>query len=324
MKSHTILDENIGLNKNRFFHNGENRAETAIVKNMRDYYEILGVDRGATPEEIKKAYRKLAVQYHPDKNPGDNAAEEKFKEASNAYSVLSDPEKRRVYDTRGHAGVHGMGFEGYQNMDDIFSHINLDDIFGRGFGGFGGFGRFDDAFGDAFGQRRTTTPTRGRDIRMNLNIPFADAVLGSKKEVNVEGKRINITIPPGIQDGQTLRIRGRGETLGIGVSGDLLVTVTVQSHPTLTREGADLLTDATISMTTAALGGSVRVQTLTGDVDLKVPAGAQPGQQLRLRGQGAMEASGRKGDLRVRLVVEIPKSLSRKQRNLLKELEKTL
>ena len=291
---------------------------------MRDYYEILGVDRGATPEEIKKAYRKLAVQYHPDKNPGDNAAEEKFKEASNAYSVLSDPEKRRVYDTRGHAGVHGMGFEGYQNMDDIFSHINLDDIFGRGFGGFGGFGRFDDAFGDAFGQRRTTAPTRGRDIRMNLNIPFVDAVLGSKKEVNVEGKRINITIPPGIQDGQTLRIRGRGETLGIGVSGDLLVTVTVQSHPTLTREGADLLTDVTISMTTAALGGSVRVQTLTGDVDLKVPAGAQPGQQLRLRGQGAVEASGRKGDLRVRLVVEIPKSLSRKQRNLLKELEKTL
>ena len=291
---------------------------------MRDYYEILGVDRGATPEEIKKAYRKLAVQYHPDKNPGDKAAEEKFKEASNAYSVLSDPEKRRVYDTRGHAGVHGMGFEGYQNMDDIFSHINLDDIFGRGFGGFAGFGRFDDAFGDAFGQRRTTTPPRGRDIRMNLNIAFAEAVLGSKKEINVEGKRINITIPPGIQDGQTLRIRGRGETLGVGASGDLLVTVAVQAHPTLTREGADLLTDATISMTTAALGGSVRVQTLTGDVDMKVPAGAQPGQQLRLRGQGAADASGRKGDLRVRLVVEIPKSLSRKQRNLLKELDKTL
>ena len=321
---HAILEEDINPNKNRFFDNGKEPSKTAIVKNMRDYYEILGVDRGATPDEIKKAYRKLAVQYHPDKNPGDKAAEEKFKEASNAYSVLSDPEKRRVYDTRGHAGVHGMGFEGYQNMDDIFSHINLDDLFGRGFGGFGGFGRFDDAFGDAFGQRRTTGPTRGRDIRMNLNIPFADAVLGSKKEVNIEGKRITLTIPPGIQDGQTLRIRGHGETLGIGTSGDLLVTVSVQSHPTLTREGADLLTDAKISITTAALGGSVRVQTLTGDVDLKVPAGAQPGQQLRLRGQGAADASGRKGDLRVRLVVEIPKSLSRKQRNLLKELDKTL
>lgn len=288
---------------------------------MRDYYEILGVGRGATPEEIKKAYRKLAVQYHPDKNPGDKVAEEKFKEASNAYSVLSDPEKRRVYDTRGHAGVDGMGFEGYRTMDDIFANLNLDDIFGRGFGGFGGFG---DAFGDAFGQRRTTAPTRGRDVRMNISIPFSDAVLGSKKEVNVQGKRLTLTIPPGIEDGKTLRIRGQGESLGIGMSGDLLVTIAVQPHPTLTRDGLDLLTDAKISMTTAALGGSVRVKTLTDDVDLKISPGAQPGQQLRLRGRGAADASGRKGDLRVRLVVEIPKSLSRKQRNLLKELDKTL
>jgi DnaJ-class molecular chaperone len=288
---------------------------------MRDYYEILGVDRGATPEEIKKAYRKLAVQYHPDKNPGDKVAEEKFKEASNAYSVLSDPEKRRVYDTRGHAGVDGMGFEGYRTMDDIFANMNLDDIFGRGFAGFGGFG---DAFGDAFGQRRPTVPTRGRDIRMNISIPFSDAVLGSKKEVTVQGKRITLTIPPGIQDGNTLRIRGQGESLGIGTSGDLLVTISVQPHPTLTCDGLDLLTDAKISMTTAALGGSVRVKTLTDDVDLKISPGAQPGQQLRLRGRGAADASGRKGDLRVRLVVEIPKSLSRKQRSLLKEFDKTL
>ena len=288
---------------------------------MRDYYEILGVDRGATPEEIKKAYRKLAVQYHPDKNPGDKMAEEKFKEASNAYSVLSDPEKRRVYDTRGHAGVDGMGFEGYRTMDDIFANLNLDDIFGRGFGGFGGFG---DAFGDAFGQRRTTAPTRGRDIRMNISVPFSDAVLGSKKEVTVQGKRITLTIPPGIENGKTLRIRGQGESLGIGMSGDLLVTVSVQLHPTLTRDGLDLLTEAKISMTMAALGGSVRVKTLTDDVDLKIPPGAQPGQQLRLRGRGAADASGRKGDLRVRLVVEIPKSLSRKQRSLMKELDRTL
>ena len=288
---------------------------------MRDYYEILGVNRGATPEEIKKAYRKLAVQYHPDKNPGDKGAEEKFKEASNAYSVLSDPENRRVYDTHGHAGVNGMGFEGHRTMDDIFANLNLDEIFGRSFGGFGGFG---DAFGDAFGQRRTRRPARGRDIRMNVNVPFSDAVLGSRKEVSVQGKRITLTIPPGVEDGKTLRIRGYGEPLGIGTSGDLLVTVSVQPHPTLTREGADLLTDAKISMATAALGGSVRVKTLTDDVDLKITPGAQPGQQLRLRGRGATDASGRKGDLRVRLVVEIPKSLSRKQRNLLKELEKTL
>jgi DnaJ-class molecular chaperone len=291
---------------------------------MRDYYEILGVDRGATPEEIKKAYRKLAVQYHPDKNPGDKVAEDKFKEASNAYSVLSDPDKRRVYDIRGHAGVDGMGFEGYRTMDDIFANLNLDEIFGRGFGRGGGFGGFGDAFGDAFGQRRTTAPARGRDIRMNISVPFSDAVLGSKKEVTVQGKRITLTIPPGIEDGKTLRIRGQGESLGIGTSGDLLVTVSVQPHPTLTCDGLDLLTDAKISMTTAALGGSVRVKTLTDDVDLKISPGAQPGQQLRLRGRGAADASGRKGDLRVRLVVEIPKSLSRKQRSLLKEFDKTL
>ena len=145
-----------------------------------------------------------------------------------------------------------------------------------------------------------------------------------KEDVNVQGKRITLTIPAGIQDGKTLRIRGYGETHRSGVAGDLLVTVAVQPHPTLIRDGADLLTDAKISITTAALGGSVRVKTLTGDVDLKVPAGAQPGQQLRLRGQGATDTPGRKGDLRVRLVVEIPKSLSRKQRNLLKELDKTL
>ena len=292
---------------------------------MRDYYEILGVNRGATPEEIKKAYRKLAVQYHPDKNPGDKVAEEKFKEASNAYSVLSDPEKRRMYDVRGHAGVEGMGFEGYRTMDDIFRNLNLDDIFGRGgFGGFSGFGGFDDAFGDAFGQRRATAPSRGRDIRMNISVPFEDAVLGSMKEVSVQGKPLRLKIPPGIQDGKTLRIQGHGESVGSGISGDLLVTVSVQPHPTLIREGADLLTDAKVSMTTAVLGGSVRVQTLTGNVDLKIPPGAQPGQQFRLRGRGGVDTSGRKGDLRVRLVVEIPKSLSRKQRNLLKEFDKTL
>lgn len=287
---------------------------------MRDYYEILGVHRNATPEEIKKAYRKLAVRYHPDKNPDDKTAEEKFKEASNAYSVLSDAEKRRVYDTRGHAGVQGMGFEGYATMDDIFAHLNMNDIFGRA--GLGGFG---DAFGDVFGpQRRPPQHARGRDLRMNLTIPFADAILGTQKEVSIQGKNITLKIPAGIKDGQTLRIRGHGEAISLGETGDLLVTISVHPHPTLTRDGQDLVTDARISMTMAALGGNVRVQTLTGEVALKVPSGTQPGQQLRLRGQGVADASGRKGDLRVRLVVEIPKSLSRKQRNLLKELEKTL
>lgn len=287
---------------------------------MRDYYEILGVKRNATAEEIKKAYRKLAVKYHPDKNPDDKVAEEKFKEASNAYSVLSDPEKRKVYDVRGHAGVQGMGFEGYTNMEDIFANLNLNDIFGRA--AYGGFG---DAFGDVFGpQRRTTRPYRGRDHRISLSIPFADAVLGAQKEVTVQGKNINLKIPPGIKDGQTLRVRGHGESIGAGASGDLLVKITVQSHPTISRDGLDLITDVKVPMTTAALGGTARVQTLTGNVDLKIPSGAQPGQQLRIRGQGIVDPSGRNGDLRVRISVEIPKSLTRKQKDLLKQLAKTL
>ena len=287
---------------------------------MRDYYEILGVKRNANPEEIKKAYRKLAVKYHPDKNPGDKAAEEKFKEASNAYSVLSDPEKRKVYDIRGHAGVHGMGFEGFTNMDDIFSNLNLNDIIGRAT--YGGFG---DAFGDVFGQRRQATRNyRGRDLHINIAIPFVDAVLGAQKEVSVQGKGINLKIPSGIKDGQTLRVRGHGEAINAGVSGDLLVKISVQPHPTLTRDGFDLVTDVQVPMTTAALGGTVRVQTLTENVELKIPPGAQPGQQLRLRGQGIVDPSGRNGDLRVRIVVEIPKSLSRKQKDLLKQLAKTL
>ncbi|MYF97905.1 DnaJ domain-containing protein [Candidatus Poribacteria bacterium] len=287
---------------------------------MRDYYEILGVKRNATPDEIKKAYRKLAVKYHPDKNPGDKVAEEKFKEASNAYSVLSDPEKRKVYDVRGHAGVQGMGFEGYTNMEDIFANLNLNDIFGRA--AYGGFG---DAFGDVFGtHHRTTRSYRGRDHRINLTIPFADAVLGTQKEISVQGKSITLKIPPGIKDGQSLRVRGQGEAIGAGTAGDLLVKISVQPHPSISRDGLDLVTEVKVPMTTAALGGTTRVQTLTGNVDLKIPSGAQPGQQLRIRGQGIVDPSGRNGDLRVRITVEIPKSLTRKQKDLLKQLAKTL
>ena len=153
---------------------------------QRDYYEVLGVSRDASSDEVKKAYRKLAVRYHPDKNPGDTAAEDKFKEASNAYEVLSDPEKRQIYNQRGHAGVNDMGFQGFTNMDDIFS--NFGDVFGRSV-----FGDFGDAFGDVFNRQSPgTRPAQGVDLRTKLRISFVESVSGIEKQISVQGKSITI------------------------------------------------------------------------------------------------------------------------------------
>ena len=286
---------------------------------QRDYYEVLGVSRDASPDEIKKAYRKLAVKYHPDKNPGNAAAEEKFKEASNAYEVLSDPKKRQIYNQRGHAGVNDMGFHGFTNMDDIFS--NFGDIFGRTV-----FGNFGDVFGDVFNRQAPGNPqTQAMDTRIKLTISFVEAAHGTEKQVNVQGKNITIKIPAGIKDGQTLRLQGQGgRAAGSRQSSSLLVTISVEPHPNFSREGLDLITQVTVPFTRAALGGKVRVPTLTGQINLTIPQGSQPGSQFRLRGQGIVDSAGRKGDLRVMVQVEIPKSLTRKQKDLLKELDETL
>ena len=286
---------------------------------QRDYYEVLGVSRDASPDEIKKAYRKLAVKYHPDKNPGNAAAEEKFKEASNAYEVLSDPKKRQIYNQRGHAGVNDMGFHGFTNTEDIFS--NFGDIFGRTV-----FGNFGDVFGDVFNRQAPGKPqTQAMDTRIKLTISFVEAVYGTEKQVIVQGKNITIKIPAGIKDGQTLRLHGQGGRASGGrQSSSLLVTVSVDPHPNFSREGLDLITQVTVPFTRAALGGKVRVPTLTGLINLTIPQGSQPGSQLRLRGQGIVDAAGRKGDLRVMVQVEVPKSLSRKQKDLLSELDETL
>ena len=286
---------------------------------QRDYYEVLGVSRDASPDEIKKAYRKLAVKNHPDKNPGNAAAEEKFKEASNAYEVLSDPKKRQIYNQRGHAGVNDMGFHGFTNMEDIFS--NYGDIFGRTV-----FGNFGDVFGDVFSRQGPGKPqAQASDMRIKLTVSFMEAVYGTEKQVNVQGKNITIQIPAGIKDGQTLRLqRQGGRALGSRTSGALLVTISVETHPDFKREGLDLITQVAIPFTLAALGGKVRVPTLTGQINLTIPHGSQSGSQLRLRGQGIVDSAGRKGDLRVLVQVEIPKSLTQKQRVLLNELDKTL
>ena len=281
---------------------------------QRDYYEVLGVSRDASPDEIKKAYRKLAVKNHPDKNPGNAAAEEKFKEASNAYEVLSDPKTRQIYNQRGHAGVNDMGFHGFTNTEDIFS--NFGDIFGRTV-----FGNFGDVFVDVFNRQGPGKPqAQAADMRIKLTISFMEAVYGIEKQVNVQGKNIAIKIPAGIKDGQTLRLQGQGGR----TSGALLVTISVEPHPDFKREGLDLITQVAIPFTLAALGGKVRVPTLTGQINLTIPHGNQSGSQLRLRGQGIVDSAGRKGDLRVLVQVEIPKSLTQKQRDLLNELDKTL
>ncbi len=285
----------------------------------RDYYEVLGVNRNAAPEEIKRAYRKVALQHHPDKNPGDKTAEEKFKEASNAYDVLSDPEKRKIYDIRGHAGVHNAGFQGYTNFEDIFT--NFGDIFGREV-----FGNFGDVFGDVFSRENPTgfgTQRRG-NLRTRLTIPFEESILGAEKRIQVNDRALTIRIPPGIKDGQSLRLAGQGDLTVNGQRGSLIVKIGVQPHPNFKRENLDLVTQATVPLTLAALGGKVRIPTLKGEIDLKIPAGTQPDQQLRVRGAGVVDSSKRKGDLRVQIKIEIPRSLTRKQKELLKELEKTL
>ena len=285
----------------------------------RDYYEVLGVNRNASPEEIKRAYRKVALQYHPDKNPGDKTAEEKFKEASNAYDVLSDPEKRKIYDVRGHAGVHNAGFQGYTNFEDIFT--NFGDIFGREV-----FGNFGDVFGDVFSRENPTGfgPQRRGNLRTRLAIPFEESILGAEKRIQVNDRTLTIKIPAGIKDGQSLRLAGQGDLTASGQRGSLIVKIAVQPHPNFKRENLDLVTQATVPFTRAALGGKVRIPTLKGEIDLKIPAGTQPEQQLRVRGAGVVDSSRRKGDLRVQIKIQIPRSLTRKQKALLKELEKTL
>ena len=285
----------------------------------RDYYEVLGVNRNASPEEIKRAYRKVALKYHPDKNPGDETAEEKFKEASNAYDVLSDPEKRKIYDVRGHAGVHNAGFQGYTNFEDIFT--NFGDIFGREV-----FGNFGDVFGDVFSRDNPTgfgTHRRG-NLRTKLTIPFEESILGAEKRIQVNDRTLTIKIPAGIKDGQSLRLAGQGELAVGGQRGSLIVKIAVEPHPNFKRENLDLVTQAAVPFTTAALGGKIRIPTLKGHIDLKIPAGTQPEQQLRVRGGGVVDPSRRKGDLRVQIKIEIPRSLTRKQKELLKDLEKTL
>ncbi len=343
------------------------------MSTKRDYYEILGVDRGADGDTIKKAYRKVALRHHPDRNPGDKAAEERFKEASEAYQVLSDPERRSQYDRFGHAAFEqGGGFD--------FSGAGFEDIFGDIFGDFFGGGR----------GRGGNRASRGEDLRYDLEIAFEEAIFGVEKKIEVprlatcepcggrgtrEGSEretclacagagqvryqqglfsiartcaecqgagtvirdpcpecrgagavrrqqsLSVKIPAGVDHGSRLKLRGEGESgQRGGPAGDLYVVLHVREHPIFRRDGNDVICEAPIAMTQAALGSEIEVPTPHGVVKMKIPSGTQSGKVFRLKGKGAPDLRGYgKGDTLVRVNVETPTKLSKKQKELLKQ-----
>ncbi len=287
----------------------------------RDYYEVLGVGKGASDDEIKKAFRKLAIKYHPDKNPGNKEAEAKFKEANEAYSVLSDKTKRQRYDQFGHAGVGGAGSSAGGNPFGGFDFNSQS--FNFDFGG-GGFGGLDDILGAMFGGGFRGV-RRGRDYRTSTTIDFEEAIFGCTKEVSVDGEHIKLKIPAGIYDGQSIRLNGKGGPAPQegGQRGDLYVEVRVRAHKHLTREGDLILSEVTISMVDAVLGTEVDVETVDGEVTMKVPAGTQPGTNFKLSGHGAPRlGSDGRGPHIVTVNVEIPKNINRKQKELILEFDK--
>ena len=362
-----------------------------MAEQKRDYYEVLGVSRGASEDEIKKAYKKMARKYHPDLNPGDKTAEEKFKEVNEAYEVLSDADKKARYDQYGHAGVDpNFGAGGFGGgFDGSFDFGDLGDIFGSFFGG--GFG----------GGRRTNpnAPQRGEGIRMSIAISFEEAAFGCEKAVTVERyetcdtchgngcapgtspevcpdchgtgtvqvrrqtpmgvfatsspcpkcggkgriihqpckdcrgsgmvrkkKTIQASIPAGIDNGQTISIRGQGNAgKNGGPAGDLLITITVRPHELFRREGTSVLCEAPITFTQAVLGAELEIPTIDGKVKYTLPEGTQSGTTFRLKGKGIPSINGRgRGDQYVTVYIETPKNLNKEQKEALKKFAETM
>jgi curved DNA-binding protein len=308
-----------------------------------DYYQILGVEKGAGPEDIKKAYRKLALKYHPDRNPNNREAEEKFKKISEAYAVLSDSEKRKQYDSFG-SDQFSQRFsqeEIFRNFD--FSQILRDLGFGgpgkddprfRGAGRQGTYNTFrgGDPFADLFGQRRQEyyqMPQKGEDLHYNLSITLEESVFGADKKLALQRDQqvdeINVKIPSGINTGKKLRLSGKGNT-GIrgGPGGDLYLNIIVQSHPVFARDGNDIYIEKSISFTQAVLGTSIDVSTLDGTIKrIKIPAGTQNNTKIRMKGYGvpAMKGSGTaKGDQYVKISIAVPRKITDKQLQLIKKL----
>ncbi len=301
---------------------------------MKDYYKILGVDRGASIEEIKRAYRRLAKQYHPDMNAGNREAEEKFKDISEAYHVLSDPKRRAEYDRFGKTPF-GEDFD-WSAFTGKFrgGRINLDDLFSGT--GSGGFGSIDDIFYEIFGggaaprggaawtsYGRAAAP-KGRDIEYLLRIGFEEAVLGGTRRITIDTgsgvETVEVKIPPAVDTGSKLRLAGKGEQ-GPGGRGDLYIRLEVAEHPFLRREGLDLHMDLPITLEEAAFGGAVTVPLPGGSIEIKVPAGSQSGQLLRVRGKGIYNPrTGDRGNLYARLLIKLPPTLTAEQKELIKKV----
>jgi curved DNA-binding protein len=308
---------------------------------MQDYYSLLGVDRSASEDQIKKAYRKMAMKYHPDHNKDNPQAEEQFKKISEAYAVLSDKKKKQQYDQFG-----AEGFKQKFSQEDIFRGFDANEIFktfGVRFGGgdpfqgihemFSGGGRSGSSFedilgGQGFGGGRPQS-VKGEDLESQLAVTFEEAALGAEKRITIQkgGRREEtaIKIPAGMGDGKKLRLKGKGNPSQFGgPAGDLYIKIRVEPHPHFHREGADIVVDLEINLTDALLGTTHEVPTLTGPKNLKIPAGTQSHSKLRLKGLGVPNASGtRKGDQMVRILVKIPKDLTEEQQELVHALKNT-
>ena len=319
----------------------------------RDYYEVLGLSKGAEDKEIKRAYRKLAKKYHPDTNAGNPDAEKKFKEVTEAYSVLSDPEKKKMYDQFGHAAFDqsaggsyqgsgfGNGFQGFKSgpggyqeyhfeggdMDDMFG-----DIFGNMFHGGSASGRSRRTSGFTGGFGGESFKSKGSDIKAGITVGFDEAAFGGDKVITLSnpenpgqpGQSLKVHIPAGIDNGKSIRLRGKGMPgTGGGEAGDLLLKVTVAPKPGYERKGMDVYTTVSVPYTTAVFGGEALVHTLYGDVMCKIKEGTQSGSKIRLRGKGivSMKDSSVHGDQYVTIQIEVPRNLSPQARQKLKEFE---
>lgn len=302
-----------------------------------DYYEVLGLKKDASLDEIKKAFRKRAMQYHPDKNPGDKIAEEKFKQVNEAYGILSDTDKRDKYDKFGFAGVdpNAAYSEGYSPGNQSgYRYQTYRDFNGADYKVHGGFSErdFADLFGDIFGRSGFSSaqydagPIKGADLQTSITVTFEEAAFGTKKQIRLKDKTISVTIPEGVDNGSKISLKGQGEqSPNGGANGDLIIEINVKPHSRFTRKGPDLYIDMPVTFTQAALGTSIVVPTLKDKVSYKVPAGTQPNTVFRLKGKGIKELKNKKiGDLYVRVLIKIPTNLTNEQIELLEKLDKTL